>query len=88
MSTVTIGMLRRKLKILGTRHPGWVDGFRVREGPLPIQNGFRVTAIDASGAEFGFGVGAGWPEIAEGMADELALLLRALQADDEAEVRP
>jgi hypothetical protein len=77
MSRVTLGMLRR-LPALGTRHPAWRQGFAVRAGHLPIQNGWRVTAIDASGAEFGFGVGAGWPEAAKEMAEDLAVILNAL----------
>jgi hypothetical protein len=80
VKSTTLGMLRRRLRVLGTRHPAWREGFRVRQGPLAIQNGYRVTAIDASGAEFGFGVGAGWPAMAEQMATELADLLNALHA--------
>lgn len=75
----TLGTLRRRLKVLGTRHPAWRHGFMVRQGPLQFPSGWRVTAIDASGAEFGFGVEAGWPEMAEQMANELAVLLNELQ---------
>jgi hypothetical protein len=79
----TIGTLRRKLRMLGTRHPSWCEDFQVREGPLAIQNGYRVTAIDAMGAEFGFGIGSGWPEMSEQIAHELATLLNALHEEIE-----
>jgi hypothetical protein len=76
----TLGTLRRKLKTLGTRHPRWLRGWKVHEGPPGVfLNAYRVTAVDASGAEFGFYVGgAGWPEMAEQMANELAQLLNAV----------
>jgi hypothetical protein len=84
----TLGTLRRKLRTLGTRHPSWREPFKARRGPLHIQRGFRVTAVDASGAEFGFGVYAGWDDIAEQMANELAELLNALQWVDTTYIVP
>lgn len=79
----TLGTLRRRLRVLGTRHPRWRAGFQVRRGPLGIQRGYRVTAVDASGAEFGFGVYAGTDETAEQMAAELVALLRSVQGGDD-----
>lgn len=63
------------------RHPRWLRGWQVREGaPVVFLNGYRVTAVDASGAEFGFYIGgAGWPEMAEQLANELAHLLNSGQ---------
>jgi hypothetical protein len=75
----TLGTLKRVLRVLGTSHPRWREGFTVRKGPLGIQRGYRVTAVDASGAEFGFGVYAGTDETAEQMAEELMTLLRSVQ---------
>lgn len=73
----SLGALR-KLRTLGTRHPAWQEDFAVREGPINMVMGWRVTARDASGAEFGFGVSAGWPEMAQQMAVELATILATL----------
>ena len=68
----------RRLKALGTRHPAWREDFAVREGPINMVMGWRVTAVDASGAEFGFGVSAGWPEQAQQMAVDLAVILNTI----------
>lgn len=77
---VTLRGLRR-LKALGTRHPAWQEDFTLREGPINMVMGWRVTARDASGAEFGFGVSAGWPEQAQQMAADLTILLRSLHEE-------
>jgi hypothetical protein len=56
-------------------HPAWQEGFTAREGVPIYVNGWRVTAKDATGAEFGFAVMNGDPGRAESMARALEEVL-------------
>lgn len=78
-----IASLRKRLRFLEEArhevprlrlHPNCLDGWRVRgEGGT-----VRVTACDAKGAEFGFAVMAGWPELCDDFAYALCTVLQAI----------
>jgi hypothetical protein len=57
--------------------PQWRRGWEVRPGNLAYTLPWTLTAVDASGEVFGFGVKAGWPEMGETLLRSLHELLVA-----------